>query len=781
MAEGGHYWDDGSNFNDDDLFSDGPIGGITSRPVLQAFRLDDADPISLRGQRNGREHGINSSGTTSSLDISSNTAKGQNVLKHGDDTVASNTERVVLDGSEITDCPICLDTFERPKALPCLHTFCFECLDSFIAEKADKSIFRMPITSFPCPICRRDSSPRDANKHHKDWADQFPTNNIMLELIRIGELPQNPKHHTEKPHKSKSTTKEKAKPPENKYCGNCQIFNRKTVKANLRCEQCTVNLCETCDSVLHLHASDHTRVYVDAGHSENQIKLSPLTNADPREFDQSRLMCRRHGLRFDCFCMTHKCSICINCMKENHATCDGVHTFKEYSRILRRGKSELKPTLKDSLSAMDSLVGLFKQHISSISANRDSSIRHICDLRSDINDQLDIMERNLKDQISDVSENEERMLASVVERCENLNNGLNRSLVRLNAAIQDGDDKKIISAALYCHAQIEQSVSVVKEISGFHSLPRLSVLMNPFLASLHDIDTFGKTNFVHEKTDLPSVVRKLLPLNVRSVREILRFSVRTREDRSVCGITSALYLPNNRVILVDFPNKAVKLFSDYGHLVHQVRLADSPWDICSIDDHTFAVTLPYKQKVIFIQYYPASSALIRCEDMDMRFNICCYGITFFSGGLVISCPTQRNATLFNVMKEGKKCQLKQFCKLPLPCWQLVTNNVQREVVSTHDNENGGLLRVSSFTKYSEEAFGPHFATGLRGCDVDKEGNIYICGRKSKNIVQVGSSSGSRVLLTLVHGLKEPSTIAVCEDKFLVAEVASSDVGIYELF
>ncbi|XP_021349654.1 uncharacterized protein LOC110447976 [Mizuhopecten yessoensis] len=779
MAEGGiGSWDDGLLFSDDDLFSEGPGGNIGHRQHLQPFRFEASTPSPSQGHGNGGYRNRNSSASLPPTELLDNATGEEKESRLEDNSVASEMPSS-LSGSEITDCPICLDTLERPKALPCLHTFCFDCLGSFIEEKATKSGFLLPIRSFPCPICRRDSSPIDPTKPHTDWSNQFPTNNIMLELIRIGRLPEYPIHNAKQSNKPKSKSKGKAKPPENKYCRNCQIFNRKTVKANLHCEQCSVNLCETCDSVLHLHAPDHTRVYVDAEQSELKIELSPLVTVDQRHFYHSRLVCRRHGGKFDCFCMSHKVPICVDCMKEEHSTCDGVHTFREYSRILKRERSELKTTIKNSLSAMEAMLGLFKQHIHAMSDDRESSVEHIRDMRNDINNHLDEMEKELKDQVLEVSKGEEQVLLSVAERCENVNDGLNRSLVRLNAALQDGDDQKIISAALFCHAQIQQCVTVVKEISGFHSLSRLSVLINPLLTAALDLDTFGETNFVREKTDLPSSVRKLLPFNVRSAREILRYNVRTREDRFPCGITSALYLPNNQVILIDFPNKAVKLFSDYGHLVMQVRLSSGPWDICSVDDLTFAVTLPFEQIIVFIQRDPMTSALIRIR--DIRVKKCCYGITLFRGGLVISCPSECKVTLFNVLEIGNKCQLTQFCKLPLPCWQLVTNNFQREVISTHDTENGGILKVSSLDKFSEKAFGPNLVKGLRGCDVDKEGNVYICGRKTRNIVQVSPSSGSRVLLTLAHGLKEPSTIAVREDKFLVAEVASSDVGIYELF
>src|SRR6218665_1360775 len=52
---------------------------------------------------------------------------------------------------EITQCPICMSAFNDPRMLPCIHSFCFECLKRN-AEAAEKK----PGDRMPCPLCRKD-------------------------------------------------------------------------------------------------------------------------------------------------------------------------------------------------------------------------------------------------------------------------------------------------------------------------------------------------------------------------------------------------------------------------------------------------------------------------------------------------------------------------------------------------------------------------------------------------------------------------------------------------
>ena len=48
-----------------------------------------------------------------------------------------------------TTCPICLEVFDNPKSLPCIHGFCLKCLEQHFRDKK-------PGNMVPCPLCRKD-------------------------------------------------------------------------------------------------------------------------------------------------------------------------------------------------------------------------------------------------------------------------------------------------------------------------------------------------------------------------------------------------------------------------------------------------------------------------------------------------------------------------------------------------------------------------------------------------------------------------------------------------
>ncbi|PIK47686.1 hypothetical protein BSL78_15460 [Apostichopus japonicus] len=56
--------------------------------------------------------------------------------------------KVVKDLSEdFLSCCICMNQFKTPKMLPCIHSFCEECIEKYAAKQDGNEV--------PCPTCRK--------------------------------------------------------------------------------------------------------------------------------------------------------------------------------------------------------------------------------------------------------------------------------------------------------------------------------------------------------------------------------------------------------------------------------------------------------------------------------------------------------------------------------------------------------------------------------------------------------------------------------------------------
>jgi len=113
--------------------------------------------------------------------------------------------------SEVVKCSICLEDFRSPRALPCQHTFCLECLEGHCEDTQPNSTAR-------CPLCNAEFT------IPKNGPRGFPVNFAIQELIDA----------------KLASSRDPSHPCE--VCSTEQQF----VPATLFCVDCTQKLCERC-------------------------------------------------------------------------------------------------------------------------------------------------------------------------------------------------------------------------------------------------------------------------------------------------------------------------------------------------------------------------------------------------------------------------------------------------------------------------------------------------------------------------------------------------------
>lgn len=73
---------------------------------------------------------------------------------------------------EHVTCPVCMDLLSNPRALPCMHTFCSDCLTSYITSVCKSGGEK----GFKCPVCKSFTKPPFKGMNPHSWADNFPLN-----------------------------------------------------------------------------------------------------------------------------------------------------------------------------------------------------------------------------------------------------------------------------------------------------------------------------------------------------------------------------------------------------------------------------------------------------------------------------------------------------------------------------------------------------------------------------------------------------------------------------
>lgn len=119
--------------------------------------------------------------------------------------------------TEIANCPICLEDFKNSRLLPCVHSFCLECLQGHCKDKATGD-------KVACPVCRRECQIPD------DGLQALPHNFFVQNLID-----------------ARDASSQKA---EEVLCEVCVVENDEDEgeipTATMYCADCHQKLCKSC-------------------------------------------------------------------------------------------------------------------------------------------------------------------------------------------------------------------------------------------------------------------------------------------------------------------------------------------------------------------------------------------------------------------------------------------------------------------------------------------------------------------------------------------------------
>lgn len=228
---------------------------------------------------------------------------------------------------EFTECTLCTDQYESPKMLPCQHTFCLRCLESYgVGKKIGEAV--------ACPVCRQEFVLQ------KGGFSALPNN---FNTNRIIEL-----------QKSFEKTHDDAK-----WCHMCKDDEKEgavcMTPATGYCSSCSKGVCKECASK---HTKDGHTVEIAAA------VLSPNSTAKPF----SGLCSEHSGELLKLFCVECSTVVCVKCFCRSHNThkcCDIEEAAEKFGVEL---EAQLK-TMRVTASKMKHLTDRYSRKIQLFSEN----------------------------------------------------------------------------------------------------------------------------------------------------------------------------------------------------------------------------------------------------------------------------------------------------------------------------------------------------------------------------------------------------------------------------
>ena len=244
-------------------------------------------------------------------------------------------------------CPICFESFKTPRYLPCFHTFCHNCLSSYILSTCKSK--ENPV-GFPCPLCRQFVPAPSSIGEPEKWTELIPINTIVKTICE----------------------------KKDQFCDACRRTEEEEVATDW-CRSCVESLCRTC-------AKFHKKNAASQNH-----ELIPLSDKGTVPVTiENRVLCIDHNAPAKYLCVDHEELCCGECVCTKHRKCYQVDEIEKIADNLIQSGT-LKKLAQEILKHNDVLLqaktegDTTMKHIDETSDNiaqestdlRDKLVRHI--------------------------------------------------------------------------------------------------------------------------------------------------------------------------------------------------------------------------------------------------------------------------------------------------------------------------------------------------------------------------------------------------------------------
>ncbi|KAL3836118.1 hypothetical protein ACJMK2_021569 [Sinanodonta woodiana] len=666
------------------------------------------------------------------------------------------------------NCPLCLKDFKTPRILPCLDTFCEECLLTYITGRRIQN-------SFACPICKILTESHSKEDISKNFAAIFPLNAIAESLV---------------------STEGKTKPEQ--YCDRCKVGNDHSSPATSFCIACSEYFCDGC-------VQSHTSFKALADHkiiqkNDPSIKLaSSLKHV---------LNCTNHPDRvLEQFCRDHNCTCCSICFEKTHKRCLNALTLSSYAQEKLKNSSshEIPIYLQEVSRQLQSCVDINEKQITLLQEKVKDLPDQIRNMRAKVIELLNVLEKRIVDESETILQEQSKKIHEDNKRCKSLIASIRlSSLILTNATSHGTDIQNYLTQQL-----IRQKLDKIKEevlenytvtrafdikLHFHHIFQDLLLLDERKLAELsvkdvsipisHSSNVANVSSSGRKETDKgknKTIETKTMKDGISGVEFVTTFGTLYPSDGIKPRYTGAAFLPEGNIFLVDFSNSKCCLYdSDYA-FVDAFILPRSPRDATHLEGKRIAVSIPVSKEIEILMIDRGIKSI---KTVTTRHQ--CYGLTSLnSEQLVVSGHNlEAKRHFWAIITTGGKERH----------YQEIEETVSGSNIS-HVTVNGAktcvyvscaaLEAVFSFTlegqivyRYKDKDLKhPH------GVGVDQQGNMYVLGWGSNNLHQV--SPEGVCIRVITSGIPHnPRYICFTEsrDMFLITHgrFFSEEVSLYRL-
>lgn len=625
--------------------------------------------------------------------------------------------------SDFLKCPICLETFKKPKSLPCLHTFCEACLQVYIdsdnsgeATNPEDSKSKVEASSdqsgIQCPTCRKFIQIGE-EVAKCTWLQCLPDNFFINSLIDKQSIQT-----------------------ESKTCDPCASNGKKEL-AQTWCADCSEALCQECHNDHQKFKALRNHSLLDLNSVKTQEKASSLSGFIP---------CTEHlASPAQVFCRNHHVACCTLCATVRHRTCSEISTIEDASKDVKNDKKtlDLQKQLDDLINSLHKRISQRKDCLVNLKLSKETVENKTTGLINDAMKHLETLKSSFQNEM--------------VDKVEVLSTNWDNEICKLTSLLSRVMHQKHLLSVSVSRGSNEECL-VERE-----NILRMEDEIRDESDAIPSNSQFGRFRFTIDP-GLQNFTMKITAFQHVSLSKncMKNGQIKFLKKVKLYSYTCCAVFREDDIVISDFGGKKVDVVDISLNLKFSIQVRGNPRDITVGNLNRVFVSLQNEKEVVEIDMISKSVKLL-FSTVDI-----CSGILWMNDKFIIANGNKIELYRHDGIKQ-KEIPSKN-------TWAMCCKQNEETILYPKDDT---VIENSGFT--SEKNLFMQSGADLRGIDTDIEGNIYTVGITSDKLYQL-SPDGN--LLQEVDcssfNLKKLFSVCLNNKNNIVITTFSGDVALFEI-
>ncbi|XP_052065980.1 uncharacterized protein LOC127705676 [Mytilus californianus] len=535
-------------------------------------------------------------------------------------------------------------------------------------------------------------------------------------------------------------------------CGVCDLRHISKLSV-VWCTECDEGLCEGCQEhhSLSKGTRNHTVIPINEYHKlpSDVVKISQF--------------CDKHDEKFSIYCKMHECPCCRNCIVESHNKCQ---QFSKLEDVINNVKSsnafyEIEQTLEEVAENIEKIRQDRQNNLKTLPETRKQIEKEIQKTKSAINDHIDKIQADIIKELYASEDKESKKIRQLLNSLEDKQQEISLLQRSISDIKQHASDLQTFVSMKRIEKEVSGKNEYLNSISSNENLKQivLSFNINTAIQNLiSGIPNFGKIMVESKLSDIElstnkqkqaqMMVTELLSRSFENISLKLQQTINTIIHENTTG---TYLLPDGRMVLSNnalFGDTVIMLNAN-GSLDFRVKMSRRAFDVTHITkNNTLAVSCGdsgYKCICIIDMQNQKVEKTISVNGYN-------YGITYNGSNLVYS-GSYQGIRMINPNDERVSDivggEMPPYCYVTTFGDKLYHTNPEENTVTCYD------LHGEIQWRFQNESV----LQTPRGISVDNDGNIYVVGDYSNNLIMISpDGKRHRQLLSRKEGLSQPWSI-----------------------